>query len=292
MCSRPDSRPPLQCRGEHRQAPGGGDPSSDRAERAAQLDLNPPRRTSRCATCPTICRKPPGCRNCATRKSRRWPASRRSMISSSPIGCPQAASPSAIASWTTEEDLQSRSLRSRQRPGDRRRRRRWTNRRLFRQPGRRQRALKKRRRRQVREHHRNGRRRRPGQGQRVGRSADIDNDGDVDLYVTTVRGGNVLFENDGKGRFRDITAAAGLGYVGHSSSAVFFDYNRDGRVDLLLVNVGRYTMETTRPRAIASITSRSRTPSPATRASARRAQHSVPQRRRQPLRRSSRRSRV
>ena len=74
--------------------------------------------------------------------------------------------------------------------------------------------------------------------------ADIDNDGDVDLYVTTVRGGNTLFENDGHGRFRDISAAAGLGYTGHSSAAVFFDYDHDGRVDLFLVNVGRYTTDT------------------------------------------------
>ena len=71
--------------------------------------------------------------------------------------------------------------------------------------------------------------------------ADIDNDGDQDLYVTTVRGGNMLFENDGHGHFKDITAASGLNYVGHSSGAVFFDYDRDGRLDLFLVNVGKYT---------------------------------------------------
>src|SRR5436309_2857328 len=73
--------------------------------------------------------------------------------------------------------------------------------------------------------------------------ADIDNDGDQDLFVTTVRGGNALFENDGHGHFKDITHQAGLDYVGHSSAAVFFDYDGDGLLDLLLVNVGKYTTE-------------------------------------------------
>jgi hypothetical protein len=71
--------------------------------------------------------------------------------------------------------------------------------------------------------------------------ADIDNDGDEDLFVTTVRGGNVLFENDGHGHFKDISREAGVDYTGHSSGAVFFDYDRDGLLDLFLCNVGRYT---------------------------------------------------
>src|SRR2546430_9563623 len=50
--------------------------------------------------------------------------------------------------------------------------------------------------------------------------ADIDNDGDPDLFVTTVRHGNRLFENLGNGTYRDITAPAGAGLNGHSSSAV------------------------------------------------------------------------
>jgi hypothetical protein len=73
--------------------------------------------------------------------------------------------------------------------------------------------------------------------------ADIDNDGDPDLFVTTVRGGNLLFENDGHGHFRDITAEAGVGRAGHSSGAVFFDYDRDGLLDLLVDNVGQYTSD-------------------------------------------------
>jgi enediyne biosynthesis protein E4 len=71
--------------------------------------------------------------------------------------------------------------------------------------------------------------------------ADIDNDGDQDLFVTTVRGGNVLFENDGHGHFKDISKEAGVDLVSHSSGAVFFDYDNDGLLDLLVCNVGRYT---------------------------------------------------
>ncbi len=50
--------------------------------------------------------------------------------------------------------------------------------------------------------------------------------------MTTVRGGNVLFENDGHGQFHDISKAAGVDYVGHSSGAVFFDFDNDGLLDL------------------------------------------------------------
>lgn len=73
--------------------------------------------------------------------------------------------------------------------------------------------------------------------------ADIDNDGLPDLFVTTVRHGNHLFRNAGNGHFTDITQSAGVGYVGHSSGAVFFDYDGDGLLDLFVTNVGVYTTD-------------------------------------------------
>ena len=76
--------------------------------------------------------------------------------------------------------------------------------------------------------------------------ADIDNDGAQDLFITTVLGGNVLFKNDGHGHFKDISKEAGVDLVSHSSGAVFFDYNNDGLVDLLVCNVGKYTGTTER----------------------------------------------
>lgn len=77
----------------------------------------------------------------------------------------------------------------------------------------------------------------------TGSFADIDNDGDADLYATTVRGGNMLFENKGNGKFEDISKTSGLDYIGHSSGAIFFDYDRDGLLDVFLANVGRYTSD-------------------------------------------------
>jgi enediyne biosynthesis protein E4 len=66
---------------------------------------------------------------------------------------------------------------------------------------------------------------------------DYDNDGDLDLYVTAF-GPNTLYRNNGDGTFTDVTAAAGVagGATEWSTSAGFFDYDRDGRLDLYVVN--------------------------------------------------------
>ncbi|MCP4205126.1 MAG: hypothetical protein GY769_24720 [bacterium] len=76
---------------------------------------------------------------------------------------------------------------------------------------------------------------------------DVDNDGDPDLFVTSVRGGNALLVNDGAGRFKNTTEQAGLASRFHSSGSVFFDYDRDGLLDLFVTNVGRYTTDEVGP---------------------------------------------
>ena len=79
--------------------------------------------------------------------------------------------------------------------------------------------------------------------------ADYDNDGYPDLYVTSTRGGNVLFHNKGKDKdgkwlgFEDVTKKANLTLVAHSQTAAFFDYDGDGLLDLFVTNTARWTLD-------------------------------------------------
>ncbi len=71
-------------------------------------------------------------------------------------------------------------------------------------------------------------------------TGDFDNDGLTDLYVTNY-GSNQLLRNQGAGAngvvtFRDVTATAGVDDPAWSTSAVFFDFDRDGRLDLFVAN--------------------------------------------------------
>ena len=73
---------------------------------------------------------------------------------------------------------------------------------------------------------------------------DYDNDGSLDLYVTAF-GPNILYRNNGDGTFRDVTATAGVAGppTEWSTSTGFFDYDRDGRLDLYVVNYLDYRLE-------------------------------------------------
>lgn len=60
---------------------------------------------------------------------------------------------------------------------------------------------------------------------------DIDNDGDVDLFVSNY-GPDALFRNDGNGSFSNITEDSGISGEQWSTSACFLDYDDDGLLDL------------------------------------------------------------
>ena len=61
--------------------------------------------------------------------------------------------------------------------------------------------------------------------------ADVDNDGDLDLYVCRFAAANLLYVNQGDGTFREEAAARGLALADASSMAAFCDYDRDGWLD-------------------------------------------------------------
>jgi hypothetical protein len=79
-----------------------------------------------------------------------------------------------------------------------------------------------------------------GMGVAVG---DYNNDGFADILVTCV-GQNHLFRNTGKGTFTDVTNSSGLdGRLGFSTSALWFDYDRDGLLDLFVCNYVKWSPE-------------------------------------------------
>jgi hypothetical protein len=66
-------------------------------------------------------------------------------------------------------------------------------------------------------------------------AGDVDNDGLIDLYVTSF-GGNVLYRNRGDGTFVDVTRSAGVGSTRWSASCAFADLDKDGDLDLFVTN--------------------------------------------------------
>ena len=72
--------------------------------------------------------------------------------------------------------------------------------------------------------------------------ADYNNDGKLDLYLVRSGQANRLYRNNGSGLFSEVGAAAGVANSGAGRSAAWGDYNRDGLVDLYVVNDGVSTL--------------------------------------------------
>jgi hypothetical protein len=70
---------------------------------------------------------------------------------------------------------------------------------------------------------------------------DYDNDGFDDIFVSAL-GQSHLFHNEGNGTFTDVTKFAGMwGPSEFSTSAAWVDYDRDGKLDLVVANYVQWT---------------------------------------------------
>ncbi len=71
--------------------------------------------------------------------------------------------------------------------------------------------------------------------------ADYDNDGYPDILVTAY-GRCTLYHNNGNGTFTDVTDKSGLAAPGWTTSAVWFDYDNDGKLDLFLCSFVQFSL--------------------------------------------------
>lgn len=79
--------------------------------------------------------------------------------------------------------------------------------------------------------------------------ADVDGDGDLDIFVCNYESPNRLWLNDGHGQFTECAGTARLAFAGPSQSAYFADFDSDGDLDLFLLT-NRLYPPFGRPRAM------------------------------------------
>ncbi len=91
-------------------------------------------------------------------------------------------------------------------------------------------------------------------------TADYDEDGDLDIYVSNYRlVANTLWQNDGKGVFAQVEKAAkvdgdgGLGAWGHTIGSSWGDFDNDGHLDLFVGNFSHPPAYQDRPKFLKNL---------------------------------------
>jgi tetratricopeptide (TPR) repeat protein len=74
---------------------------------------------------------------------------------------------------------------------------------------------------------------------------DYNNDGLLDIAITSAHGGSNLYRNNGDGTFTDVSVESGIDQAVNGFSIIAGDYDNDGNVDLFVTRLGWYPGEGT-----------------------------------------------